>query len=92
MLEAAGLSSSEMQAIAGFAGLSETAFVLPAPGQDHDLQVRYFTPSAEVPICGHATVAAHFLRARMLGQPDYRVRVLTGAGVLPAGAQTCRWR
>jgi PhzF family phenazine biosynthesis protein len=86
VLEAEGLSSSEMQAIAGFAGFSETAFVLPAQGKDHDLQVRYFTPSAEVPMCGHATVAAHFLRARMLGQPDYRVRALTGAGVLPVRA------
>ncbi|MEW2911604.1 PhzF family phenazine biosynthesis isomerase [Leisingera sp. JC11] len=87
VLEAEGLSSGDMQAIAAFAGFSETAFVLPAQAADHDLQVRYFTPSAEVPICGHATVATHFLRAQMLGQADYRVRALTGAGVLPV--RTC---
>jgi PhzF family phenazine biosynthesis protein len=83
VLEADGLSASEMQAIAAFAGYSETAFVLPPSSDDHDIHVRYFTPSAEVPICGHATIATHFLRATMWGMDAYPVRAKTGAGILP---------
>ncbi|MFT2542724.1 PhzF family phenazine biosynthesis isomerase, partial [Escherichia coli] len=29
--------------------------------------IRYFTPTVEVPICGHATVAAHYVRSKVLG-------------------------
>ncbi|MEU8387304.1 PhzF family phenazine biosynthesis protein [Micromonospora sp. NPDC048843] len=32
---------------------SETAFVLPADAADHDVQVRFFAPTTEVPTCGH---------------------------------------
>ncbi|MEM9634261.1 MAG: PhzF family isomerase [Pseudomonadota bacterium] len=83
VLEADGLNASEMQAIAAFAGYSETAFVLSPSSDDHDIHVRYFTPSAEVPICGHATIATHFLRATMWGTDTYPVRAKTGAGILP---------
>ncbi|MES0880379.1 PhzF family isomerase [Roseibium sp. SCP14] len=83
VLEADGLSASEMQAIAAFAGYSETAFVLSPSSDDHDIHVRYFTPGAEVPICGHATIATHFLRATMSGTDAYPIRAKTGAGILP---------
>lgn len=43
--------------------LSETAFAVPRPDGDHDL--RWFTPAAEVDLCGHATLAtAHVLGGR----------------------------
>ncbi len=49
-----------MQALASELGLSETAFVWPAQGE---LSLRWFTPSEEVLLCGHATLAsAHALR------------------------------
>jgi predicted PhzF superfamily epimerase YddE/YHI9 len=49
-----------MQRVAGEMNLSETAFVVPRPDGDHDL--RWFTPAAEVDLCGHATLAtAHLL-------------------------------
>jgi len=83
VLDAEGLSDAQMQQIAAFAGYSETAFVLPAQGPGHDLQVRYFTPRMEVPICGHATVATHFLRVQLQGLQPCTQHVLTGAGVLP---------
>lgn len=83
VLDAGALNATEMQDIAAFAGFSETAFVLPAQGPDHDLQVRYFTPQIEVPICGHATIATHFLRASVSGDSSYPLNVLTGAGILP---------
>ena len=50
---------TEMQRIAAEVGYSETAFLAPdgsaAPGR---FRVRYFSPLAEVPFCGHATIAA----------------------------------
>ncbi|MCV0428254.1 MAG: PhzF family phenazine biosynthesis isomerase [Roseibium sp.] len=88
VLEAESLTTSEMQEIAAFAGYSETAFVLPPTGKDHDLHVRYFTPNAEVPICGHATIATHFLRAQRWGADHYPIRVKTGAGIIPISVRT----
>ena len=46
-----------MQNIAAENNLSETAFVLEAPGESA-LGIRWFTPTTEVPLCGHATLAA----------------------------------
>ena len=47
---------ARMQAIAREMNLSETAFVVPRADGDHDL--RWFTPTVEVDLCGHATLAA----------------------------------
>lgn len=77
-----GLLSADMQAIARELNNSETAFILSPKADDHDVHVRFFTPTTEVPICGHATIAAHFVRA-LEGTPTGRHRHLTGAGVLP---------
>lgn len=61
VLDASGLSEQDMLRIAGEVGYSETAFVIErigtAPGEPRRLRVRYFSPAAEVPFCGHATVA-----------------------------------
>ncbi|MCI0709175.1 MAG: PhzF family isomerase [Chloroflexi bacterium] len=58
-----GLTEIQMQAIARELNNSETAFLLSATSSDHDVWVRYFTPTREVPICGHATIAAHYVYA-----------------------------
>ncbi|MFB6121990.1 MAG: PhzF family phenazine biosynthesis protein [Haloferacaceae archaeon] len=55
--DAGGLAESQMQAIAAELGASETAFLRPSTAADR--RVRYFTPTREVDLCGHATVAAH---------------------------------
>jgi len=78
--DARGLSQSQMQAIAAELGHSETAFVLPPRGDDHDIHVRFFSPTMEVPVCGHATVGAHFALA-LEGDMRGTRRQLTGAGV-----------
>jgi len=83
VLDADHLTTQEMQDIAAFAGYSETAFVLLAKDQSHDIHVRYFTPTNEVPICGHATIATHFLRATTGHHSDYPLIAKTGAGYLP---------
>ncbi len=51
------LSENDMQAIAKKVGLSETAFISKGTeGADYNL--RFFTPTDEVPLCGHATIAS----------------------------------
>ena len=68
-----------MQDIASEMNLSETAFVVPRGDGDHDL--RWFTPTLEVDLCGHATLAS----AHVLGGQG---RFHTRSGVLscrPAG-------
>jgi PhzF family phenazine biosynthesis protein len=62
---------------------SETAFLLRPDADDHEVKLRYFTPETEVPICGHATIAAHFIRASEKNLPSCTIMHKTGAGVLP---------
>ena len=48
-----------MQRIAAEVGYSETAFLAPdGTGRPGRWRVRYFSPLAEVPFCGHATIAS----------------------------------
>ncbi|MCM1981361.1 PhzF family phenazine biosynthesis protein [Lyngbya confervoides] len=54
---AAGLSDDQKQLIAREVNCSETAFVEPAQSQDADFRLRWFTPTQEVSLCGHATLA-----------------------------------
>lgn len=84
VLDADGLTEAQMQAIARELNNSETAFVLKSDGPDHDLRIRYFTPQIEVPSCGHATIAAHYVRARLLGLKNQTVRHKIKIGILPA--------
>lgn len=52
-------TDAEMQRIAAEVGYSESAFVAPdGSGQTGRFRVRYFSPLAEVPFCGHATIAS----------------------------------
>jgi PhzF family phenazine biosynthesis protein len=56
VLDASGLDDARMLDIAREVGYSETAFLVGRGGGDYD--VRYFSPQAEVPFCGHATIAS----------------------------------
>ena len=75
VLDAADLSDERMLAIAAEVGYSETAFRVAADGNRH--RIRYFAPLAEVPFCGHATVAT----AVALGPGEHVF--LTNAGEVP---------
>ena len=70
VLDAAGLSDDHMLAVARQVGYPETAFVVGATATGP--RVRYFSPSAEVPFCGHATVALAVALAEREG-PGRRV-------------------
>ena len=71
------LDDELMQAIAAENNLSETAFTVPSANEDSDFDLRWFTPTSEVDLCGHATLAAgHIL---ITGHP---VRFATKGGDL----------
>jgi PhzF family phenazine biosynthesis protein len=72
-----------MQAIARELNNSETAFVFRASAADHDHQVRFFTPSCEVPVCGHATLAAHYVLAYEKHLQSCVLRMKCAAGIFP---------
>jgi PhzF family phenazine biosynthesis protein len=72
-----------MQLVAREMNLSETAFVSPREGGEHDL--RWFTPLAEVDLCGHATLAtAHALWETERLPRERAARFHTRSGVLVA--------
>lgn len=80
-----GLTEEQMQRIARELNNSETAFIFKSNSSDYDVEVRFFTPTVEVPICGHATVAAHYIRAieKNSNLESERVIQKTKAGILP---------
>ena len=74
------LTSVQKAAIAKEMGYSETAFVLDSDKADFKLQ--YFTPTEEVPLCGHATIAA-FSTLKLLNMLDkLDCTIETEAGIL----------
>jgi PhzF family phenazine biosynthesis protein len=66
-----------LQAIAAENNLSETAFTVPLDGAEADYHLRWFTPTVEVDLCGHATLASGHVLLR-----GERVRFQTRSGVL----------
>ncbi|MFI7585566.1 PhzF family phenazine biosynthesis protein [Spongisporangium articulatum] len=84
VLDAAGLSDDQMQRVATAVGYSESAFVTTEVPEGPDLAapggytVRYFSPVAEVPFCGHATVATAAALARRIGPGRFTFHTLSG--------------
>jgi predicted PhzF superfamily epimerase YddE/YHI9 len=70
----AWLPDATMQGIAAENNLSETAFLVP---QDGDYALRWFTPTVEVDLCGHATLAAGHVVFHHIEPTRERVRFHT---------------
>ncbi|WP_347924119.1 PhzF family isomerase [Pontimicrobium sp. SW4] len=83
VLNAEGLSEDKMQQIARELNNSETAFIFPPNGKDNDGVIRYFTPTVEVPICGHATISAMYAKAISENLDSCVLNMKTGVGTLP---------
>ncbi|MFG2776139.1 PhzF family phenazine biosynthesis protein [Streptomyces sp. NPDC048350] len=86
VLDASGLDDDTMLSIAADLGYSESAFLTAPPeGLDGDpgrtFTIRYFSPKAEVPFCGHATVATAVALGERIGPGD--LTFATAAGVVP---------
>ena len=80
------VSDVEMQRIASDVGYSETGFLTPVVDGGSSLdgrrfRVRYFSPVAEVPFCGHVTIAAGVALADRLGEG--RFELVTNGGIVP---------
>src|SRR5215471_21023303 len=73
------LDDAAMQNIAAENNLSETAFFVPR-GDDYDL--RWFTPTVETELCGHATQASGFVVMTKLVPQKSAVRFHTRSGPL----------
>ena len=74
-----------MQQVAQEMNLSETAFLLP---QEDGFNLRWFTPTVEVDLCGHATLAsAHVLWSAGHLEPNQEARFHTRSGLLTAQQQ-----
>jgi PhzF family phenazine biosynthesis protein len=71
------LDDATLQAIAAENNLSETAFTVPSEGGEADYDLRWFTPTMEVELCGHATLAAGHILLR-----GDSVRFSTQSGIL----------
>ena len=83
---ATGLDAITMQAIAREMNLSETTFVFPSDKATR--RIRFFTPTAEIPLAGHPTVGTWWLLSELNeldfpGDGVHRVTQETDAGVLP---------
>jgi len=58
VLDAEGLDTADMQAIARWTNLSETTFLMPPEHPDADYRLRIFTPLSELPFAGHPTLGS----------------------------------
>jgi trans-2,3-dihydro-3-hydroxyanthranilate isomerase len=83
VLDAGGLSTAQMQAIATEFNYSETTFVLPPRETGHDAEVRIFTVNREIPFAGHPNVGTAFVLAVRAADPPARLLFEEKAGIVP---------
>jgi trans-2,3-dihydro-3-hydroxyanthranilate isomerase len=87
VLDAEGLTTAQMQAVANEFGYAETTFVLPPADAANAAHVRIFTPGVEVPFAGHPNVGTAVVLARQAsldGRPvPSRLVFEEGAGLVP---------
>jgi len=78
VIDAEALNETQMLNIAKRVRYSETAFLLPS--KDADFKLRYFSPTVEVPLCGHATIATFNLLRNLdkLDKTYYKVETKEG--------------
>jgi trans-2,3-dihydro-3-hydroxyanthranilate isomerase len=88
VLDAGGLSTEQMQAIAREFNYSETTFVLPPRDAAHDAQVRIFTVNREIPFAGHPNVGTAFVLATLAAKPPARLLFEEEAGLVPVEIAT----
>src|SRR3954451_25047357 len=70
VLDARDMADARMRELAAEIGYPETAFLAPRTG-GREYDVRYFSAEAEVPFCGHATIATAVALAERDGAGDF---------------------
>ncbi len=81
------LPAETMQQIAAENRHAETAFFVPHAADSDRFHLRWFTPAAEIDLCGHATLASAFVLQKFLGYDFPRVRFETLSGTLTVALQ-----
>jgi len=84
-----------MQKIAMENNLSETAFICPSfsatkvlpmgedlGGAEADFEIRWFTPTSEIDLCGHATLASAFVLFNLIGIKKQKINFSSKSGIL----------
>ncbi len=83
VLDAKGLSTAQMQAIATEFNYSETTFVLPPADPANGAEVRIFTVRSEIPFAGHPNVGTAFVLATLADKPPAWLKFEEKAGLVP---------
>ncbi|MDP9048403.1 MAG: PhzF family phenazine biosynthesis isomerase, partial [Bacteroidota bacterium] len=73
------LESALMQSIAAEINASETAFLVKDSEKDNTYHIRYFSPTVEIPFCGHASFASAKVLLQLYQTPS--VNFITGKGL-----------
>jgi len=84
VLDARGLTPNQMKQITSYLQVSETAFVFPS--HNADMHTRFFSPTTEVDLCGHATIALFHVLGNHQYMQSSGTKLLTQetkAGILP---------
>jgi trans-2,3-dihydro-3-hydroxyanthranilate isomerase len=92
VLDAEGLSTEQMQAIATEFNYSETTFVLPPADRGNDANVRIFTVRSEIPFAGHPNVGTAFVLATQAAEAPARLKFEEKAGLVPVEILTSQGR
>lgn len=71
-----------MQKLALENNLSETVFFIPSRDGGTDFEIRWFTPSVEINLCGHATLASTFVLFNILNFEKQEIRFSSKSGIL----------
>ena len=71
-----------MQKIAMENNLSETAFIVPVKNGDTDFEIRWFTPTSEIDLCGHATLASAYVLFNIIKFKNAEIKFSCKSGTL----------
>ena len=82
------LADDVLQAIAAENNLAETAFFVP---EQHRFRLRWFTPTVEVDLCGHATLASAYVLMEQLGHSENSIIFQTLSGELHVSRKENRY-
>lgn len=76
-------SEEKMVKLAAELRYSETVFIKPElSGNEYDFHARYFTPTNEVDLCGHATIGGVYCLNKIAAQKSDSIRLKTKAGII----------
>ena len=87
------LSEEDMLKVASELNSSETVFILSPTSREANFRLKFYTPTCEVNLCGHATIAAsHYLVEEDIVypiEPKTIIKYETNIGIIPVEVEVC---